>query len=63
MDLYHQTLQTTEKLFFKFVLEILAENKNIQANSEAWILIKLQRVIYQWICLNKLYKLMLFLNF
>ena len=31
--------------------------KNIQTNSEAWILIKVQCVIYQWICLNELYKL------
>ena len=26
-------------------------------NREAWIWIKLQCVIYQWICLNMLYKL------
>ena len=27
-------------------------------NSEAWILTKVQWVLYQWICLDKLYKLM-----
>ena len=32
--------------------------KNIQNKSKAWILIKLQCVIYQWICLYELYKLM-----
>ena len=32
--------------------------KNIQKNSEEWILIKLQYVVYQWISLNELYKLM-----
>ena len=31
--------------------------KNIQKNSEAWILIKLKCVIYQWIRLDKLFKL------
>ena len=37
----------------------MAENrKNIQANIEAWLLIKVQCVIYQWIRLDKLYKLM-----
>ena len=32
--------------------------KNIQTNSEAWILIKFQFFMCQWICINKLYKLM-----
>ena len=32
--------------------------ENIQMNSDAWILITLQCVIYQWIWLDKLYKLM-----
>ena len=32
--------------------------KNIEMNSEAWVLIKVQCVIYQWIRLDKLYKLM-----
>ena len=32
--------------------------KNIQKNSEAWILIKFQCVVYQWIRLNELYKVM-----
>ena len=37
--------------------KILAKKtRNIQKNSETWILIKLQCVIYQWIRLNKLYK-------
>ena len=35
----------------------MAENqKNIQTKSEAWILIKIQCVIYQLIRLDKLYK-------
>ena len=32
--------------------------KLFQKKSEAWILIKLQCVIYQWICLNELFKIM-----
>ena len=32
--------------------------KNSQSNREVWILIKGQCVIYQWICLDKPYKLM-----
>ena len=31
--------------------------KDIETNSEAWILIKVQCVMYQWIHLDKLYKL------
>ena len=27
-------------------------------NEEVWILVKVQCVIYQWICLDKLFKLM-----
>ena len=47
------------KSFFKFVFELMAEkSKNIETNSEAWVLIKVQCVIYQWIRLDKLYKLM-----
>ena len=43
----------------EFVYEFLAKKqKKNQKNSEAWILIKLQCVIYQWIHLNELYKLM-----
>ena len=34
------------------------KSKNIETNSEAWVLIKVQCVIYQWIRLDKLYKLM-----
>ena len=29
--------------------------ENIQMNSMAWILTKVQCVAYQWICLDKLY--------
>ena len=38
----------------------MAENQNtyIEMKSEAWILIKVQCFIYQWIRLDKLYKLM-----
>ena len=52
--------------FFFFKLNINFQNfcrifgrkpKNIQKNSEAWILIKLQRVICQWFWLDKLYEL------
>ena len=49
------------KSFFKFqfVFELMVEkSKNIETNSEAWVLIKVQCVIYQWIRLDKLYKLM-----
>ena len=50
-----------ESFFFKF--KIISSNfdwkpKNIQKNSEAWILIKVQCVTYQWIRLNELYKQM-----
>ena len=34
------------------------KTKNIQKNSKAWILIKSQCVIYQWIHLNEFFKLM-----
>ena len=44
---------------FKFIFELMVEkSKNIETNSEAWVLIKVQCVIYQWIRLDKLYKLM-----
>ena len=33
------------------------KSKNIETNSKAWVLIKVQCVIYQWIRLDKLYKL------
>ena len=67
MDSSRRALQTNERLFVNFIFVSKfwqkTENfglkpKNIQKNSESWILIKLQCVIYQWICLNKLYKLM-----
>ena len=61
MDLSQRALQTNWDLFFKF--QISSRNfgrkpKNIQTNREAWILIKVQCVIYQWIWLDKLLKLM-----
>ena len=43
---------------FECVFELLAKTGNIQMNSEAWILIKVQFIIYQWISLVQLYKLM-----
>ena len=65
MDSSQRALQTNGKIFsnFEFVFEFLAENHFFffQKNSEAWILIKLQCVIYQWIRfneLNELYKQM-----
>ena len=69
MDSSQWSLQTKEKLFsnFELVFEILAENlkygtktKNINKNSEALILIKLQCVSFDlWgKHLNELYKLM-----
>ena len=60
---------TSSRFFFsnfEFIFEFLAKNRIIfQRNSETRILIKLQCVIYQWIRLNELYKLMekLFSNF
>ena len=48
------------KSFFQILnlfLNFWPKNKKIRKNSEAWILIKLQRVIIQWIYLNELYKL------
>ena len=59
MDLSQRALQTTEKFFFKFQICIRnfgLKPKNFETNTEALILIKLQCVIYQWICLRKLYK-------
>ena len=59
------TSSTNEwKVFFKFRIIGWKPNNN-QTNSNAWILIKMQCVIYQWICLDKLYKLIgsLFSNF
>ena len=47
------------QISYLFVSEILAENrKNIRTNSEAGILIKVQCFMYQWILLDKFYKLM-----
>ena len=61
MDSIQWDLQTTEKVFFKFQIHFRnfgRKPENIEKNSAAWILIKLQCVIYQWFRLNKLYKLM-----
>ena len=61
MNSSQRALQTNRKFFsnFEFNRKFLPKNKNIQKNSKAWILIKLQWVIYtKWICLNKVYKLM-----
>ena len=47
-------------IFFKFQIGFWMngqKSKNIQTNSDAWILIKVQCVVYQWIRLDKLYKL------
>ena len=49
--------------FFKFRIRFRffgRKSNYFQKNWEAWILIKLQCVIYQWIRLNELYKLMNF---
>ena len=67
MDSPRQALQSIGKLFsifqkFKFVFDLLAKNRKKYSSkySEALILIKVQCVIYQWIRLDKLYKLMIF---
>ena len=63
IDSIQQALQTKGKPFsnFEFVFELFAVTpKNIRTNREAWILIKMQCVIFQWIRLNMLYKLMIF---
>ena len=56
MDSSQQALQTNGKLFFKFGIRfrILGQKqpKIYQKNSDAWILIELQCVIYQLIRLN-----------
>ena len=57
-----QALQTNWKLFsnFNFVFKLLAKNFKT-----TWILIEVQCITYQWIWIDKLYKLMefFFLNF
>ena len=61
MDLSQRALQTNGIFFYKFQIRyqiIVWTLKNIQTNSEALILIKVQCVVYQWIRLDKLYKLM-----
>ena len=47
--------------FFKFRIHFQLSGRKpkiFQMKAEAWILIKLQCIIYQWIRLNELYKLM-----
>ena len=62
MNLSQRALQTNGKLFFfKFRISFRINGwkpKKFQTNKEASLLIKLQCVIYQWIRLNELYKLM-----
>ena len=61
MNSSQQALQTNGKFFLKFRIRFRIFGRNpkfFQKNSEAWILIKLQYVIYQWIRLNELYKQM-----
>ena len=62
MDSSQRALQTNEKFFFsKFWISFLIfgqKSKFFKMDSEVWILIKVQCVIYQCIWLNKLYKLM-----
>ena len=60
MDSSREALQTNGKLFFLIsnsFSNISQKPKNIQTNREAWILVKVQCVIYQWIRLDMLYKL------
>ena len=58
MNLSQQALQTDESFFQIRFWNFGRKPKNIWMNSEALILIKVHCVIYQWIRLNKLYKLM-----
>ena len=58
-----QALQTNGKLFTNFKIILFWINngrkpKNIQTNRDAWILINVQCVVYNWIRPDKLYKLM-----
>ena len=54
-------------LYFNFFFFLIfgRKPKKFRKNSEAWILIQLQCVIYQWIRLDKFYKHMesFFFNF
>ena len=59
MDLSQRALQTNGKLFSKFQILFWSfgqKPKNIEKNSKAWILIKLQCALYQLFRPNKLYK-------
>ena len=61
-DVIHQWIRLNELMesFFKYQIRFGIGRKpiNIQTNSEACILIKVQCVINQWIRFDKLYKLM-----
>ena len=58
MDSSQRALQTNGKLISNSFLNYRRKPENIQTNSEARILLKFHCVIYQWIRLDKLYKLM-----
>ena len=59
MDLSQQALQTNAFSKFLIIFQIIGwKPENIQTNSEAWILTKVQCIIYQLIWFDKLYKLM-----
>ena len=59
MDLSRRALQTNGKLVFKFRIRFSnywpKTEKYFRMNIEAWILMKVQCVIYRWIRLDKLY--------
>ena len=58
MDSSRHALQTNGKLFLKLWI-IGWKPKNIRASREVWILIKVQCIIYQWIFIDMLYKIMI----
>ena len=58
MDSSRQALQTNRNPFqIRFWING-RKQKNIETNSESWILIKVQYVIHKWIRLDMLYKLL-----
>ena len=68
MDSFQRAPQTNKKCFFQisnyFSKFRQKTERYSKEYSEARILIKLQRVIYKWICVNELYKLVdFFFNF
>ena len=57
---FRLTLQRNENPFFQLQIRFRIDGRKpniIQKNSEAWILIKVQCVLYQWISFDTLYKL------